>query len=388
MLNICQIHSSYSSNSYSGENIYVDKLQELLSKYFQCHTLTLSTDSLLRNVKERYIHGLKYLYTENSFFLRNTKNMDLIILHNSIPFISRQTLSALLKNTKVLKVWHNARPNCIAGGFYRQSSSCTACLDSKFGKFSSVINRCYRNSRLQSAVIQTVEQKMASLFEHPNMYHLAISEYIKDQIMTFGVSEKKIFSIPNFSQKLSVIPEHGKDYLFVGRLDSAKGSAELIKAWSLLTQKERGERKLHLVGSAIGQKWSENVQELVSNCENGIEVHGELSHAEINLLAFKCRTYVVPSQWEEAFGNVSIEGLSMGLRLIVTPSGALSSLRGFSGVTVAENKSSLAILAAIRKDLSSPVLSPLNISNDWHLNFSSEVIGKKWNSAIHQIVSN
>jgi glycosyltransferase involved in cell wall biosynthesis len=388
MLNIVQIHSSYSANSYSGENIYVEKLEELLSKNFSSYSLSIPTDILLRNIKDRYIQGLKYLFEENSHILESIENADLVILHNTIPYISRETLSFILKNTKVLKVWHNARPNCIAGGFYRGNGTCTACLDSKFGKFSSVINRCYRQSRVQSAVVQTVEQKMTSLYKHPNMYHLAISEYIKDQIMTFGISEEKIFSIANFSRKFTVIPEHGRDYIFVGRLDNAKGSAELITAWSLLPSQDKVGRKLHLVGSSISQNWSEKVQQLVSSVENGIVIHGELSHPEINLLSLKCRTSVVPSQWEEAFGNVSIEALSMGLRLIVTPSGALSSLRGFPGVTVAEDKSSEAILAAIRKDLSSPAISPITISNDWYLNFSSEIIEKKWSSAIHKIISN
>ena len=119
MLNIVQIHSSYSANSYSGENIYVERLEELLSKSFSSRSLSIPTDILLRNVKDRYIQGLKYLFEKNSLILESTENADLVILHNTIPYISRETLSFILKNTKVLKVWHNARPNCIAGGFYR-----------------------------------------------------------------------------------------------------------------------------------------------------------------------------------------------------------------------------------------------------------------------------
>ena len=388
MLNIWQIHSSYSSKSFSGENIYVERLHGLLSNNFESNKLCISTDSLLLSNKKKYTQGLRYLLLKDKHIIESVKKADLVVLHNTIPFISRETLSVILEKTKVLKVWHNARPNCIAGGFYREHGTCTACLDSKFGKFSSIINRCYRKSMPQSVIVQSVEQRNISLFKHPNMYHLAISEYIKGQIMTFGINQEKIITIPNFSQELEIVKEHGRDFIFVGRLDNAKGSAELITAWCLLSSQEKLARKLHIVGSPANQNWSEDIHELVENTDNEIIIHGELSHSEINLLANKCRTLIAPSQWEEAFGNVSIEALSMGLRLIVTPSGALSSLGDIPGVIVAEGKSSLAILNAIQKDLSSSEISPTTISKHWRLNYSVEIIEKKWNSHILKICSN
>lgn len=121
-----------------------------------------------------------------------------------------------------------------------------------------------------------------------------------------------------------------EDLVFVGRLVSDKGVDGLIHALDLLAKQNRRPR-LTIIGSGPEEG---RLRALVLKLALGGQVRfmgllrGQLLAREIA----RHRVMVVPSQWEEPFGIVALEGIASGCVVVGTNSGGLPEAIGPCGL--------------------------------------------------------
>lgn len=388
-MKILQLHCLYTSSKISGENIYVERLRDLLADVAHVDNIVFSTQELTSDTasKGKAMHvGASFLFGSNRMVIKRAAEYDLIILHNQIPYISARTIEELLSIKPVLRVWHNVRNLCIEGGFFRDGANCFKCRDGLLGRSAGIIHRCYRGNMAQSLLVTQNQRKNYKLFDHENYFHVAISDYILDQMNFLGIPKKQILKIPNFSENSNLALSQGTDFIYVGRLENQKGWRELLAAWGNVPANLRKNKNLHIVGEGFGKET--DLSEFNESDLSGVIFHGRLDHFEIFNLMRKCRTQIIPSQWEEPFGTVAIEGMSLGLRLIVTPSGGLGEFSRCPGVLVTRNKSVQAISDSILIDIQNNRDFSAEIRDYWAKNFSSQIVKKIWIEQLSKLILN
>lgn len=154
------------------------------------------------------------------------------------------------------------------------------------------------------------------------------SRAIADRIPAPGVVIPNSYDQDCFHQYCDV--KQMEDLVFVGRLVSDKGVDCLLRALDLLARQGRRPR-LTIIGSGPEEA---RLRELVLKLGLGVQVHfmgplrGELLAREIA----RHRVMVVPSQWEEPFGIVALEGIACGCVVVGTDGGGLPEAIGPCGL--------------------------------------------------------
>jgi glycosyltransferase involved in cell wall biosynthesis len=99
--------------------------------------------------------------------------------------------------------------------------------------------------------------------------------------------------------------------LFVGRLSPTKGPIEAAEAWRL------SGLDLPLVVAGAGPM-RQGLE------KRGAEVLGWLDHERLSVLYKRARVVVMPSRWQEPFGIVGLEALTMGVPVAAWRSGGVA----------------------------------------------------------------
>ena len=172
---------------------------------------------------------------------------------------------------------------------------------------------------------------------------LAVSDYIKDRILTIDPDAKQISILRNVIdvEKFTQTPPEARDSLrtaysiapsdavfaFVGRITPGKGVKELIEAFIKVSEKHENAKLL-----IVGAKWfSSNVQTpymqqlkaLSAGIEDKIIFTGYVDYSRIAEQYACADVVVVPSVMGEACGLVVLEGMASGKALIVSDSGGI-----------------------------------------------------------------
>lgn len=167
---------------------------------------------------------------------------------------------------------------------------------------------------------------------------LTVSEYIKNRclkiketnniVTLYNCIDTEIFDgnkEKNYRKKYK-IKEDDIVIGFAGRLLKEKGILELVKAFKRVKTNEN--IKLLIVGTRdYGKlkkdKYLENIYSEIKDIEDKVIFTGHLDNTEMPLVYNTMNLLVIPSIWEEPFGCVAIEAMSMGLPIIATKSGGL-----------------------------------------------------------------
>ena len=121
------------------------------------------------------------------------------------------------------------------------------------------------------------------------------------------------------------------DFIYVGRLVSEKGIADLIRAFHLLVSDyQYHNKKLAIVGDGIIKSELEN---LVSKLELTKKVFflGAKYGKELLDIISQAQIAVIPSVWEEPMGGVALELLAAGKNIIVSELGGHAECVGNAG---------------------------------------------------------
>lgn len=158
---------------------------------------------------------------------------------------------------------------------------------------------------------------------------IAVSSYVKENAIKWGVKEEKITIIPVGirTDLFCSIPEISRDkklLVFSGATIPEKGIGILLKAFVTL-QAHIPDAKLEVYGSA--NLWSRREvipwQEIEQKFPHMISYKGETSKAELAIALNRAAICIVPSLVPEGFTRASIEAQACGCPIVCSAAGGL-----------------------------------------------------------------
>jgi glycosyltransferase involved in cell wall biosynthesis len=147
--------------------------------------------------------------------------------------------------------------------------------------------------------------------------------------------EATVIGNPYRQNLFRVLPDvqRTRDFVFMGRLVPDKGADIALKALHNLSTGTTSLPTLTIIGNGPEQ---EGLQELAKtlDVESQVNFTGSLRGEELVACLNQHRYLLVPSTWEEPFGNVALEGMACGCLPIVSNGGGLPDAVGNAGLVV------------------------------------------------------
>lgn len=242
-------------------------------------------------------------------------------VHNFFPLIS-PSLYHTLHSLRVpsVQLVNDFRFLCPNGWFYVNGRICERC---KHGNYAhAVLNRCYRDSYLQSAAAASVMavNRLAGGLNKIDAY-VCVSEFVKRNFQDAGLPDARLFVKPNFLDASKIVPHFvpGNYALYLGRLSHEKGIRTLLDAFEQVPAVP-----LKIVGT--GPCEEEVRARLSRNGLRHVQFVGFKSGHEKWELLRNAAFVIVPSVWYEACPNVVLEAYAAGKPVIASRIGALQEM--------------------------------------------------------------
>ncbi len=246
---------------------------------------------------------------------------DVTHVQNFFPLISPSVYYASRsEGVPVIQTLHNYRLVCPNAQFLRNDAPCEDCLG-KLVPWPAVLHSCYSKGRAATAVVAgmlTVHRLMRTFSRSVDLY-IAWTEFMRNKLIQGGLPAEKVVIKP-----MCVDPDPGcgegrGDYaLYVGRLSQEKGIHVLLKAWEQLGAR----MPLKIVGEGPMQP---EVVAFAARVQ-GVEALGYVSRADLLLLLKDARVLIFPSVWYEGSPGVIGEAYSVGLPVIASNLGSMTTL--------------------------------------------------------------
>lgn len=339
-MRILQLHNLY--KIAGGEDVVVQAEKTLLEAYGH-EVILLQADN--HNITNFFSQTMTALNTVYSFSAKKRVQAeiakfqpDVVHVHNFFPLWSPAVYDACQEaKVAVLQTLHNYRLLCAAGLLFRDGKVCEDCLGKLF-TWPGVVHRCYRGSRVGSAVLatmQAVHRARGTWKERVNLY-IALTEFARHKFIEAGLPADKIVVKPNFllskNEEISSVPklqETKENYaLFVGRLSPEKGIDTMLAAWRLKASNGLGQKVQNFLGSLkiVGDGPLADQVAMAAQEIPGVEWLGRQPQEQVQKLMQNAKMLVFPSVWYEGFPMVIVEALALGLPVVASNLGSLSSL--------------------------------------------------------------
>jgi len=320
------VHNRYRSEVPSGENLVVDdEIHALRQRGHEVSVYVRSSDEIAAwssGTKARNVLSPMRSRQADADVARLIEGHrpEVMHVHNLYPLISPSVIRvARERAVPVVQTVHNHRHTCIKGTYYRDGHICRDCLGTLLSA-PAVIHACYRDSRLQSAIMASSHAVNRSAFGQVSRF-IALTEEIAGHLREYGVPAKSIVVKPNSVPDPGAAPDHPDGgFVFVGRLSEEKGVALLCAAWrsvadaSLGTLTVVGDGPLrHLVNDLAAERT--DVRVLGARPPEGA------------LRAIRAAGMVViPSTCPDVFPRVAVEALGSARPIVATELGGLPSI--------------------------------------------------------------
>lgn len=266
------------------------------------------------------LFSLKTVKEINNIFRINRP--DIVHVHNVFPLISPSVYWAIHRHqVPIVQTIHNFRLMCPNGLFYTHGQICERC---KMGNMChAILRRCYRNSILLSALYAlTISlNRWLGTFNKISGF-IVLNSFTTEKLIESGITKKeKIKIIPNFlSEKL---PEKGPQLrlpegIFLGRLSQEKGVHLLIESIKLVPG-----LTLRILG--VGPMEVE-LKQLANELKDQVKFEGFIEGDTKFSILKNALVLVLPSVWYEQFPMAALEGMALGVPLIVPNIGGWSSI--------------------------------------------------------------
>jgi glycosyltransferase involved in cell wall biosynthesis len=321
---ILVVHNRYRSASPSGENRVVDQETAALQRaghevrHFERQSDEIDTLSI---AKRAMVPG-QVLWSQSASRqmsrLIGEFRPDVVHVHNLFPMISPSVLRACRRHlVPTVATFHNYRPMCPSGDFFRDGSVCHDCV----GKLPvpAVVHGCYRDS-----VVATVPLA-AGIAAHKSMWQTLPSAYIfisdaqRQLYSSLELPSERCYVKHNLVYPMDTNSRPEPLVVYVGRLNELKGVRFLMDAWDRFCAKD-----LRLVIAGSGPMDDEVAKWAASR--DSVEAPGFLTREQCIDLLGRARAVVVPSIWEEPFGLVVAEAMSASVPPIAPAHGAFPEL--------------------------------------------------------------
>jgi glycosyltransferase involved in cell wall biosynthesis len=174
----------------------------------------------------------------------------------------------------------------------------------------SLCESCFDDAAYHREIQAITEARLAAA---RRMRVSVLSRYMRDELVAAGVPGTQVHVVPPFVHGLGFAGASREPCaLFAGRLVAAKGVRDAIAAWRLSGV------DLPLVIAGTGPLRSE------IEAEHGVHCLGWVSRGELGALYRSARVVVFPPRWQEPFGLVGLEALTLGTPVAAWRSGGVS----------------------------------------------------------------
>jgi glycosyltransferase involved in cell wall biosynthesis len=245
----------------------------------------------------------------------------IVHVHNTFPVISPVVYYAADQaGIPVVQTLHNYRLLCPTATLFRDARVCQDCVGRRI-PWPGVVHGCYRGSRPATAVAAAMlaTHNYKQTWSRTVAAYIALSGFARDKFIQGGLPAGKIFVKPNFLQSDPGLGEARGNYaLFVGRLTPEKGISALLAAW-----RELG-RELPLEIAGDGPMAPE--VERASRGSGHVTWLKWLPRAETLKKMKDASVLILPSTWYEGFPMILAEAFAVGLPVIASNLGSMSSI--------------------------------------------------------------
>ena len=320
-MKILQIHNRYRAG-LGGEDVVVEAERELLESHGHvveqlfADNLSIGTEHLVGSTRA----GLRAIWSQEAYH-RVAKKVaetrpELVHFHNTFATLSPSAIwAAKRQHAPIVLTLHNYRITCASSILFRDENPCTECV----GHFPwpALRHRCSYNASVAAGMViamtQIVHGWLNTYTRNVDAF-IALSQGSADIFRRVGLPAERIHVKPNF------VPDFWEDYatypvrksqaIFVGQVSRAKGVDLLLSAWKALNP-----TGYHLL--IVGDGPERESIERSASARDDIVWLGRLSRTETLKHMAESRFLVLPSRWDEPFGMVVVEALSLGTPAIV-----------------------------------------------------------------------
>lgn len=335
-LRVLIVHNEY--QYAGGEDTVVKQDAELLQKHghqvflYQRNNEELKHYSKLQKLILPFttIFSVKSYREIRAMICKN--HIDVVHVHNTLPLISYSCYYAAKKEkVRLIQTIHNFRLVCPNALFYRDNHICEDCIHK--GLQVSIRHGCYRNSKVQTAVVAVALKihRLLGTFNKPDAY-IALTQFNKDKISTI-VNADKICVKPNYlnltlPEQTQTEEEPYSYYVYAARLEQVKGIFVLLEAFSKMPQE-----RLLLLGTGPDEQ---QVKDYITQHKmRNVICKGFIPHDETLALISQAKAVIYPSLWYEGFPMTIVESFACGTPVIAsnTPNLSEKILDGENGYT-------------------------------------------------------
>lgn len=269
--------------------------------------------------------GLFYNRASRSVFdeMLVRSKAEVALFHNIYPVGSPSLFKAALDaKVPVVHFLHNFRPFSVGGTLFANGQLMPEALVGNYWR--EVRTGSWQGSVLKSALFAVMLKWLHRTGWLKSVKHwVAISEFMKAQLIQAGVSASQITALRHSWDALPEQPAFGDDgsYLFLGRLVEPKGVEMLLTTWQRLNS-GLGSKTPRLVIAGDGPMRAE--VEKAAAILPCIDYVGQLSGTEKESALRAARAVVVPSVWWEPLGLVVYEAYDYAKPVLAARSGGLT----------------------------------------------------------------
>lgn len=322
-MKILLVHNRY--QIAGGEDTVVSAEKSMLEEHGHEVRLLESDNAEISGTRAQIKAGLGAIYSRSGRRRVAAElarfRPDVMHVHNFFPLLSPSIYSAARQaGVAVVQTLHNFRLVCPNALFFRDGHVCEDCLG-RAVPLPGILHACYRKSRVATtpvAAMLTVHRALGTWANKVDAY-IALTEFSRQKLTQGGLPAEKIFVKPNFAHPAPTVGNGAGDYaLFVGRLSEEKGVSTLLAAWKQLAT----EIPLKIVGDGP-------LTEMVKSATQGssaLEWAGRVKHEQVTNLMQRASLLIFPSIWYEGFPMSLVEAFAVGLPVVASNLGAMSSL--------------------------------------------------------------
>ncbi len=322
MMKILSVHNFYQLPG--GEDQVFAQEADLLRSHGHEVVLYQASNEQVNGVNPLVLLGNtiwnKQIHQELRELMRRERP-DIVHVHNTFPVISPAVYyAANREGIPVVQTLHNYRLLCPAATLFRDGHVCEKCV-TKSIPWPGVLHGCYRGSRLATAAgaAMLVTHNYKQTYSKAVSAYIALTDFARDKFIEGGLPAEKIVVKPNFLQSDPGRGEGKGNYaLFVGRLTPEKGISTLLEAWRQIGH----ELPLQIAGDGP----SAVEVEKASREMEGVTWLKWLPRAEILQRMKDASMLILPSTWYEGFPMILAEAFAVGLPVIASNLGSMSSV--------------------------------------------------------------
>lgn len=313
------VHNFYQMGG--GEHtVYENEKRLLIENGHRVVCYTRSNDDLKHSVLKKALMPITTVFSLRTYFevkrLIEKGKIEVVHCHNTFPLISPAVYYAALRcKVPVVQTIHNFRFLCPNALFYREGKVCEDCLTS--GLLTGVKHGCYRNSKVQTAVVAMMLKVHRALGTYSKINYVFLTQFNREKFRALpGFPEDRAFVKPNFEyidlQPAELQKIDRNKYVFAGRLDENKGIGFLLETWKRVKDKQ-----LYIFGEG---KLEEKVKEAAKENEN---IHF-MAFQPIEIVLENLKTaqaMVICSECYETFGLTVLESFAVGVPVVCSDIG-------------------------------------------------------------------